>query len=94
MFPLRVFPKLKTKLDKPPASLAAKALLAAKPYLERGKDNPGVLAMVSNLEMLAGIAEMSPGFQEGFNAWIQDVKRIEVECQKSEKPTAESPPSA
>ena len=85
--PMPKFPK--AKLEKPPETLAGKAFLAAKPYLEKGKDNPALLALHSNLEMFVGVIELSPGFQKEFYNWFQEVKVIETEFSM---PEPEPPP--
>jgi len=76
-FMLPKFPK--ARLEKPPETLAGRAFLAAKPYLEKGKGNPGLLAIWTNLEMFIGIIEQSPTFQKEFYDWFQEVKSLETE---------------
>uniref|UniRef100_A0A6H2A1Q7 Uncharacterized protein n=1 Tax=viral metagenome TaxID=1070528 RepID=A0A6H2A1Q7_9ZZZZ len=69
--------KFPHKIDKPIESFSGKAILLAKPYLEEAKANPGIMALLANLEGLAYVAELSEGFQKGFEGWFEDVKRIE-----------------
>ncbi len=68
----------------PPKSFAGKAILAAKPYLEKAKSNPAAGAVISTMPMLIKMAEGIPEFQEGFAAWFEDVKKIEAASQPTE----------
>ena len=79
MLPFLKLPKIKGKLEKPPETLTGKAILAAKPYLEKAKGNPAAEGLVSTLALLIQVAEMSKGFQEGFEEWLKDVERIRDE---------------
>ncbi len=65
------------RLQAPPKSLAARAILALKPYM---KGDEWLELIAPQMDGLAAIAEATPGFQKAFNDWLEDVKRIAAEA--------------
>lgn len=64
-------------IKEPPRSFTARAIMLAKPALMKaGVSNTPIMALASNLVLLAAIADNSPEFQEGFETWIQQVQQL------------------
>jgi hypothetical protein len=64
-------------IKEPPRSFTARAIMLLKPALMKaGANNTAVMAMASNLVLIAAIADSSPEFQAEFEKWIQQVNKL------------------
>jgi hypothetical protein len=64
-------------IKEPPHSFTARAIMLLKPALMKaGAKNTAVMALASNLVLIAAIADSSPEFQAEFETWLQQVNKL------------------
>ncbi len=64
-------------IKEPPRSFTSRAIMLLKPALMKaGAKNTAVMALASNLVLIAAIADSSPELQTEFETWLQQVNNL------------------